>query len=211
MNPGSIGWSYVDTDGNLKAHGQIPLQMGLPSDQQQAQIVDACLSLVNLAICFACPIVCEELDFSDKKERLGEQGRKYARMLSFWAYSQFFKQLQSILSNRGVELITVNPAYSSIIGLVKYMKMYGLASAQAAALVIARRGMRLSERIPDSITAYAEVNSEKHVWGQWYQLNQQIKRSGKINRRHDYFAVSNWSFLANLDIEEAQALGKSVS
>lgn len=183
--------------------------MGLPRGKQQAQIVDSCLQLVTLAIGFHCPIVCEELDFSDKKERLGEQGKEYARMLSGWAYSKFYKQL-SILSNRGIELIMVNPAYSSIIGLVKYTKMYGLASDEAAALVIARRGMRLNENIPDSINAYAEVNSDKHVWSQWNQLNKQIKRSGKINRRHDYLTVSNWSFLANLKIEEAQALGKNV-
>jgi IS605 OrfB family transposase len=203
MNPGSIGWSYVDTEGNLKHHGQISLEMGLPSGKQQAQIVDACLSLASLAICFACPVVCEELDFSDKKDRLGEEGKKYARMLSSWAYSEFYKQLNSVLSNRGIELITVNPAYSSIIGLVKYMKMYGLASDEAAGLVIARRGMRLGENIPDSITAYIEVNSNKHVWSQWNQLNKQIKRSGRINRRHDYFTVSNWSFLATLETEEA--------
>src|SRR4028118_1336050 len=205
MNPGSIGWSYVDTEGNLKAHGKIPLEIGLPSGKQQAQIVDACLSLANLAICFSCPVVCEELDFAHKKECLGEQSKKYARMMSSWAYSEFFKQLNAILSNRGIELITVNPAYSSIIGLVKYMKMYGLASDEAAALVIARRGMRLSERLPSTITAYVEVNSAKHVWSMWNQLNKQIERSGKVNRRHDYFTVSNWSFLANLETEEAQA------
>lgn len=187
----------------MKAHGQIPLEIGLPNGKQQAQIVDACLSLANLAIGFECPVVCEELNFSDKKERLGEKGRRYARMLSGWAYSQFFKQLQSILSNRGIEIITVNPAYSSIIGLVKYMKMYGLASDEAAALVISRRGMQLSERIPNSITAYVEVNSAKHVWSQWNELNKKIKRSGEIKRRHDYFTVSNWSFLANLETEEA--------
>lgn len=203
MNPGSIGWSYVDSDGNLKAHGQIPLEMGLRSGKQQHQIVDACLSLANLAITFSCPIVCEELDFSDKKERLGETSRRYARMLSSWAYSEFYKQLGSILSNRGIELVTVNPAYSSVIGLIKYMKMYGLASDQAAGLVIARRGMRLSERIPDSITAYFDVKSDKHVWSQWNQLNKTIKRSGKVIRRHDYYTVSNWSFLANLETEEA--------
>lgn len=203
MNPGSIGWSYVDTEGNLKHHGQIPLEMGLPHGKQQAQIVDASLSLANLAIGFSCPVVCEELDFSDKKERLGEKSQKYARMLSSWAYSQFFKQLSVILSNRGIELITVNPIYSSIIGLIKYMKMYGLASDEAAALVLARRAMKLSERIPDSITAYAEVNSAKHVWSQWNELNKQIKRSGEVKRRHDYFTVSNWSFLANLNSEEA--------
>ncbi|AUB36111.1 Transposase [Nostoc flagelliforme CCNUN1] len=203
MNPGSIGWSYVDTEGNLKAHGQIPLKMGLPSGRQQAQIVDACLSLANLAICFACPVVCEELDFANKKERCGEESRKYARMLSSWAYNRFYELLESILSNRGIELLTVNAAYSSLIGLVKYMKMYALSSDCAAALVIARRGMTLSERLPSAITAYLSVNDRKHVWHWWLQLNKQIKRSGKINRRHDYFTVPNWSFLANLETEEA--------
>lgn len=81
----SIGWAYVDSEGNLKAKGQIPLQMGLPSGKQQAQIVDACLQLAVKATEFECPVVCEELDFSTKKQSLGEKGRKYARMLSGWA------------------------------------------------------------------------------------------------------------------------------
>ncbi|MEG3837358.1 IS200/IS605 family accessory protein TnpB-related protein [Microcoleus sp. Z1_A1] len=203
MNPGSIGWAYVDLQGNLKAKGQIPLQMGLPNGKQQAQIVKVCLQLAAKAAEFECPVVCEELDFSTKKESLGEKGRKYSRMLSSWAYSEFYKQLNPILSNRGVELITVNPAYSSIIGLVKYLRMYGLASDESAALVIARRAMRLSEKIPRSLTAYSEVNSEKHVWSEWNQLNKKIKRSGVISRRCDYYTVSNWSFLVNLDVEEA--------
>ncbi|WP_293128142.1 hypothetical protein [Microcoleus sp. bin38.metabat.b11b12b14.051] len=197
MNPGSIGWAYIDTDGNLKAKGQIPLQVGLPNGVQQAQIVDACLQLATLALLYQCPIVCEELDFSDKKQRLGEASRKYARMLSCWAYNEFYKQLNSILANRGIELITVNPAFTSIIGLFKYLKMYGPACDEAAALVIARRGMRLGEKLPDSITAYVEVNSDKHVWSQWAQLNNKTKQSGKITRRHDYYTVSNWSFLVN--------------
>lgn len=199
MNPGSIGWAYVDGDGNLKAKSQIPLEMGLPRGKQQAQIVEACLSLATLATAFQCPVVMETLDFSDKKERLGEESRKMARMLSGWAYAEFGKQLKSILANRGIQLIEVNPAYSSIIGLIKYMRMYGLSSDTAAAMVIARRGMYLSERIPDSIAAYSEVNSEKHVWSQWNQLNKQIKSSGKVSRRHDYFTISNWSFLVNPD------------
>ncbi|WP_293251001.1 MULTISPECIES: hypothetical protein [unclassified Microcoleus] len=188
INPGSIGWVYVDSEGNLKAKGQIPLQIGLPSGKQQAQIVDACLQLAAKATEFECPVVCEELDFSTKKQSLGEKGRKYARMLSGWAYSEFYKQLSSILSNRGIELTTVNPAYSSIISLVKYLRMYGLASDEAAALVIARRASKLSEKIPCSLTAYSEVNSEKHVWSEWNKLNKKIKRSAMISRRCDYQA-----------------------
>jgi len=204
MNPGSIGWAYVDKDGNLKAHGQIPLQMGLPKGQQNTQIVDACLQLATLATTFACPVVCvsaaarsAQLDFSSKKEQLKERGRKYARMLSGWAYSQFYKLLGSILSNRGINLMTVNPAYTSVIGLVKYVRQYGLASDVAAAIAIARRGMRLTEKLPSAITAYLEVNSEKHVWHWWNKLNNLIKKSSEISSRHSYYsvAVSNWESL----------------
>jgi len=211
MNPGSIGWAYIDTEGNLKAQGQIPLQTGLPNGQQQAQIVKACLELSALASKFQCPVICEKLDFSAKKEQLRERGKKYARMLSGWAYSKFYELLNSILSNRGIELITVNQAYTSVIGLVKYLRMYGLASDESAALVIARRGMRLSEKIPGSLTALFEVNSNKHVWSLWNQLNKKIKCSGIINRRHDYYTVSNWDFLVNPERNrrEAQALGKN--
>ncbi|MEH2182767.1 MAG: hypothetical protein V7K56_27465 [Nostoc sp.] len=42
--------------------------------------------------------------------------------------------------------------------------MYALSSSKAAALVIARRGTKLSERLPSAITAYLSVNGEKHVW-----------------------------------------------
>jgi len=167
--------------------------MGLPSDKQKAQIVDACLKLATLANTFACPVVCEELDFSGKKEQLSERGRKYARMLSGWAYSQLCKLLESILNNRGIYLIKVNPAYTSLIGLVKYARQYGLASDEAAAMAIARRGMRLAENIPGSITAYLSVKDGKHVWILWNQLNNLIKKSSI--KRHNFYAISNWESL----------------
>ena len=44
-------------------------------------------------------------------------------MLAGWADSQLFKLLKSIFYNRGGESIAVNPAYNSIIGWVKYLKL----------------------------------------------------------------------------------------
>lgn len=202
MNPGSIGWAYVDRDGNLKKHGKIPLQMGLPSGKQDAQIVDACLQLATLATTYSCSVVCEELDFTAKKTQLRERGRKYARMLSGWAYSRFYELLNAILSNRGIELRRVNPAYSSLIGLVKYLRMYGLASDEAAGLMIARRQMHLSERLPSPITAYLGVNSDKHVWHWWSQLNKLIQHSGM--KRHVFYSASNWGSLVNHLLVEAE-------
>ncbi len=197
-------------DGNLKAHGQIPLQMGLPKGQQNAQIIRACLQLAQLAITFACPVVCEELDFSKKKEELRERGRKYSRMLSGWAYSQFYKLLGSILSNRGIYLMTVAPAYTSLIGLVKYARQYGLASDEAAAIAVARRGMRLTEKLPSAITAYLDMKSGKHVWHWWSELNNLIKKSGKISSRHSYYSitVSNWESIVKPPAEVTKTGGK---
>jgi IS605 OrfB family transposase len=209
MNPSSVGWAYIDFQGNLKESGTIPLQTGLPTGKQDANIVDACLQLAILAATFACPIVCESLDFAAKKTQLRERGRKYARMLSGWAYSRFYQLLESILSNRGISLLTCNPAYTSLIGLVKYSRMYGLSSDIAAAMAIARRGMNLSERLPRSVSAYLQVNCRKHVWSGLNQLNKFIGQCVVVNRRHDYYHISNWADLVMADVERVASNSNS--
>ncbi len=109
---------------------EIPLLQGLPRGKHQAQLVEVGLQLCYLAMAFKCPIVKEDLDFEGKKERLRESGQKYARMLSGWAYNRFDELLSCILANRGIELIRVNPAYTSVIGMVKYARQYGLSSTE---------------------------------------------------------------------------------
>ena len=195
LNPGSIDWAYVDWNGNLKRHGKFVLQQGLPKGKMKAQLVKVSLKLAALATEYKCPVVCEELNFSSKKAQLKEISTKLARMLSGWAYAEFFKQLGSILANRGIQLKTVNPAFTSLIGLVKYTKQYGISSGVAAAIVIARRGMRLTEKLPDSITAYLDVKPRKHVWSQWSQVNSLIKSCSVIKNRHSYYSIPNWSWL----------------
>jgi IS605 OrfB family transposase len=192
LNPSSIGWVYVDYQGNLQAKGVIPLVQGLPRNKQSAQIVNTCLQLVKLASKYACPIVCEQLDFQRKKAELREKGKNYARLLSSWAYARFYSLLESILTNRGIALIKKNPAYTSLIGLVKYSRMYGVKSDVAAAIVIARRAMNLSERLNRVMSAYLEVNSRKHVWHGWRKVNNFIKQCDVIQSRHSYYSVSNW-------------------
>lgn len=205
INPSSIGWAYVDFQGNLKAQGKIPLQSGLSRNYQDAQLVDACMQLAYVAITFSCPIVCENLDFSAKKEQLREKNRKYARMLSSWAYSRFFHLLESILSNRGITLLKRNPAYTSLIGLTKYSRIYGVGSDVAAAIVIARRGMNLTEKLPSSVSAYLGVNPRKHVWSSWSQFKK--CQSTVIKSRHDYYSVSNWGLLVKVEVERVTVKG----
>ena len=82
----------------------------------------------------------------------------------------------------GIQLIEVNPAYSSLIGLIKFMSLYGLNSATAAALVLARRAMRLSER-PPARTAYQGTEPRKHVWCNWRSTAKRVKGAS----RHSFY------------------------
>ena len=74
--------------------------------------------------------------------------RRYSRMLSSFSYGKVQAYFLSRGYREGVEVHQVNPAFSSVIGRVKFMERYGLTVHQAAALALARRLLGCSERIP---------------------------------------------------------------
>ena len=94
------------------------------------------------------PIVIEKLDFRQKKAALEGESRRYSRMLSSFSYGKIKAYFISRGYRQGVEVHQVNPAFSSIVGRVKFMERYELTVHQAAALVLARRSLNCSERIP---------------------------------------------------------------
>ena len=53
-------------------------------------------------------------------------------------------------------------------------------SDEAGGLVMARRGMRVCEKIAGSLTAFVEVNLTQHIWNLWNQVNNKIKHSGMV-------------------------------
>ena len=113
-----------------------------------------------------------------------EEGRRYARMLNYFAYGAFNDILQTQCRNRGIQVIKVNPAYTSLIGLTKFMPLYSMSSDTAAGLVIARRAMRLSESLPAHVALPAVMAAQRrHVWASWYRVNKSLKSV----RRHEYF------------------------
>ena len=193
LNPSVIGWTKVDKDGNLEASGQIPLNLhSKSSNQSQAILSDIAAQLVLIAESYQCPLVIENLDFTAKKNQSRERSREYARMLSSFAYSKWQEVLLARCNARGIELLKVNPAYSSQIGLIKFMSMYGLSSDTAAAMVLARRAMKFSERLPKnytripSRTAYLS-GSRKHSWSHWNA----VCRGLLLGSRHQYFTSPN--------------------
>lgn len=187
LNVKNLAWAYCNSEGNLKEKGQINFDLNNLSSGQITNILSNAISqIIEIAKKYECPIVIEKLDFSRKKASLREQSKPYAKMLSSFAYAKFRDLVKSKSNLSGIETCDVNPAYSSLIGLTKYMSLYGLNSGTAASLVLARRGLRLSERMPRVLNAlFAPVDVNKHVWSYWARISKMLKGC----HRHSFFEM----------------------
>ena len=206
LNPGVIGWAICDRSGNLKEKGSLSINIQSKNSSQTAAILgDAVRDLTLIASSRGVPIVVENLDFSRKKSAMKEQGVRYSRMLSNFAYGKFYQLLEGRCNRYGIELMSKNPAYSSLIGLTKYMSMYGLSSDTAAALVLARRGLYLSERPPANYASLVQADTSKHVWSFWSKLSKKLRG----RKRHSFFTnnVTNSQLEVNLSDELCNRFG----
>ena len=149
LNADHLAVAETDASGNYLNAWRTPLvTYGKNTHQAEALIGDAVAGVVSYAKEAGKPIVIEKLDFRQKKAVLEGESRKYSRMLSSFSYGKVKAYFLSRGYREGVEVNQVNPAFSSVIGRVKFMERYGLSVHQAAALVLARRLLGCSERIP---------------------------------------------------------------
>jgi transposase, IS605 OrfB family, central region len=126
---------------------RIPLiTYGCSPAQAKARIGEAVKAGVSLAVASSKLIALEKLDFAKKKAELENQGIRYRRRLSSFAYSRMVTRLMARAFDQGIKVKPVDPAYPSRIGKHKFAQQYGMSNHQAAALTIGRRALYLSER-----------------------------------------------------------------
>ena len=202
LNADHLAVSETDASGNYVKAWRVPLvTYGKRHHQAEALIGDAVAGVVGYAREVGKPLVVEKLDFRQKKAVLEGESRKYSRMLSGFSYGKIKAYFLSRGYREGVEIIEVNPAYSSVVGRVKFMERYGLTVHQAAALVLARRLLGCSERIPRRwvcpvgngvyVAFTVPVRKRvKHVWTYWGAIAGQLRpalaaqhRLGRRRRR----------------------------
>ena len=187
LNADHLAVSETDGDGNWLKSWRAPLvTYGKSQLQAQALIGDAVASVVQYARDAGKPIVLEKLDFRQKRAILEGESRRYSRMLSSFSYGKIKSCFLSRGIRQGVEVHQVNPAFSSVIGRVKFMERYGLSVHQAAALALARRLLGCSERIPrlrvapvgNGVRVAFTVPARKrvkHVWTYWGAVLGQLR------------------------------------
>ena len=199
LNADHLAVSESDASGNPVNSFSVPLvTYGKSRHQAEAVIGDAVASVVAYAREAGKPIVLEKLDFRQKKTLLEGESPGYSRMLSSFSYSKIMACFLSRGIRQGVEVYQVNPAFSSVIGRVKFMEHYGLSVHQAAALVLARRFLGCSEGIPclrvaplgDGVHVAFAVPARKrvkHVWTLWGcvlgQLRPALAAQHRLGRR----------------------------
>ena len=211
VNVDHLAIAETDASGNCVNAWRTPLvTYGKSQRKAEALVGDAVASVVRYAREVSKPIVIEKLDFRQKKAILEGQSRRYSRMLSSFSYGKVKAYFISRGYREGVEVHQVNPAFSSVIGRVKFMERYGLSVHQAAALVLARRLLGCSERIPrlrvapvgNGVHVAFTVPARKrvkHVWTYWGAISGQLKpalaaqyRLDRRRRRSNPAQADSW-------------------
>jgi IS605 OrfB family transposase len=85
-----------------------------------------------------------------KKGRRGDGKAKLRRILHQWNAKKFLQKLKRVAKLKGVEVIEVNPAYTSVIGMLKYAPQLNIDKDIAGAYVIGRRALGFKEDMPEN-------------------------------------------------------------
>jgi hypothetical protein len=101
---------------------------------------------------------------------LEKETRRYARMLSSFAYRLIHTVIAARAFDAGIELLQETPACTSVIGREKFAGRKGMSGHHAAALVLGRRVHGFSERLPGQLQVTLPLpvgNRGRHVWSRW--------------------------------------------
>ena len=128
--------------------------------QVETGLGEAIKQVTDLAVSTQKPIVIENLDFSKAKSALSSgKNNTYNRMMSSLVTAKFLRILTLRCAEKGIEIIKVNAAYTSLIGRIKYGNETQFNVHHGAAMMIARRGMKLTDRHLPRM-AHCRVRSE---------------------------------------------------
>jgi hypothetical protein len=170
LNAGHLDAWVLDACGNpVSQPHTIPLELdGLSASTRDGRLRNAVSALLRLATERGCrSILVENLDFADTRQSgretlgRGRRGKRFRRVVAGIPTRAFRTLLVGMAANRGLWVIAVDPAWTSVWGrrywqqpLQQSMKRSVTVSGHhAAAVVIGRRGLGLGARrrpgVPD--------------------------------------------------------------
>jgi len=147
--PFHLALVHTAKDGNLEKYERISLDKLLEgnSDKREYLSWQTAHQVLEIAKRERKALVVENLEKLPKGKR-GDGLPKLRQKLQKWVYKAFLQKIEIVAKRNGIQIIKVNPAYTSIIGKLKYAPLYNIDKDTAGAYVIARRGLGFKERLP---------------------------------------------------------------
>ncbi len=177
-SPFHIAYAEVKEDGNLKSSGKVNLNELIGKSKGEREILSwkVAHEVVNLAKEKKRAIVIEDL----KKLPRGSKGngkKKLRKRLQQFIYRGILQKIEVLARREGIEVIRVNPAFTSVIGQLKYAPQYFIDKDIAGAFVIGRRGMGFREEIPENYLKL--LKKEEFLEYSLYKLEEKKKELKK--------------------------------
>ncbi|MFZ8831749.1 MAG: IS200/IS605 family accessory protein TnpB-related protein [Thermodesulfobacteriaceae bacterium] len=150
-SPIHLAIAEVSKTGELLSYQTISLHylLGLSKNTKDHQEWILAHQIVDLAIEKGKAIAVENLKKLKKGTR-GDGKAKLRRILHSWNAKKFLQKLKRVAKLKGVEVIEVNPAYTSVIGMLKYAPQLNIDKDIAGAYVIGRRALGFKEDTPEN-------------------------------------------------------------
>ena len=80
----------------------------------------------------------------------GDGKAKLRKKLHHWNTKKLLQKIKRVAMLKGVEVVEVNPAYTSVIGMLKYAPQLNIDKDVAGAYVIGRRALGFKEDMPEN-------------------------------------------------------------
>jgi IS605 OrfB family transposase len=190
LNVNHIAVANVNDIGQCVDAFTLPFNLEGKTSGQQTKIIEAeVIALVDYAVKHHKPLAIEKLDTTRSKVSRPYGHKKGNRRMSQFAYQKMILAIKSRAEKMGVAVYIVNPAYTSQIGKMKYMKRLGVSIHMAAAYVIARRAMGFNEKLPPML--YPLVPEQKqglHHWAGWAYMT----RTLSFVRTHAFYQTERF-------------------
>jgi IS605 OrfB family transposase len=150
-SPIHLAVAEVSKTAELLSYQTISLQhlLGLSQNTKDHQEWILAHRIVDFAIQRNKAIAIENLK-KLKKGKRGDGKAKLRKILHNWNAKKFLQKLKRVAKLKGVEVIEINPAYTSVIGMLKYAPQLNIDKDIASAYVIGRRALGFKEDTPEN-------------------------------------------------------------
>jgi IS605 OrfB family transposase len=150
--PFHLALAEVSADGNLQSYKSIYLSHLLKYKSRNRKEYEEWL-IAHEVLRFAKEkgkaIAIENIKKLPKGKR-GDGKAKLRKILQFFSYRRILKKIESLANQYGIEVVKINPAFTSVIGMMKYCPQYFIDKDVAGAYVIGRKALGFKEKIPEN-------------------------------------------------------------